>query len=227
LGLHASASGYGSFAAGYSVTASGGGAIALGVNTTASGYGSTAFGGNTTASGIGSTAMGTLSTADGKYSTAMGYYANAIHDNTFVWADGSVGYPGFTSTTTNQFSVRAIGGVLLNAGSNNVEIASGGLKVTGAGIGSSTTVFVHRATGANIEPGAIHRTTINNPYCNGDPNAILIITPNYNPSGTGSILQNHQVGVFYNSTLSKWQIFNQDIVALTTNTAFNVMIIKP
>jgi hypothetical protein len=157
----------------------------------------------------------------------MGYYANAIHDNTFVWADGSIGYPGFTSTTTNQFSVRAIGGVLLNAGSNNVEIASGGLKVTGAGIGSSTAVFVHRATGANIEPGFIHRTTINNPYCNANSNALLFVTANYNPSNTGNIIQNHPYGVYFNPTLAKWQIFNEDFTALTTNTAFNVMIVVP
>ena len=156
---------------------------------------------------------------------AAGNQAQAIHAGAFVWADSQ--NTNFYSTASDQFAVRASGGVLLNAGTNNVEIASGGIKVTGAGIGSSTAVFVHRATAANIEAGSTHRTTINNPYCNGDSNAVLFVTANYNPGSTGSIIQNHPYGVFYNALLAKWQIFNEDIVALTTNTAFNVMIVKP
>ena len=215
-------------------------ATAIGAFNTADGWISTVLGGFSYANGYYAMAMGradyaygdyslalgTSNTASGNFSVAMGNLSKASHDHSFVWSDGLANTL-FSSTTSNQFAVRASGGVLLNAGTNNVEIASGGIKVTGAGIGSSTAVFVHRATGANIEPSSIHRTTINNPYCNGDANAILIVTPNYNPSGTGSILQTHPVGVFYNSSLSKWQIFNEDFVALTTNTAFNVMIVKP
>jgi hypothetical protein len=179
------------------------------------------------ASGVDSTIPGgLLNTAQADYSFAAGYYAQAMHQGSFVWAD-SQGTP-FSSTANDQFSVRAQGGVLLNAGTNCVEIASGGIKVTGAGVGASTPVFVHRATAANIESGSTHRTTINNPYCNGDPNAILIVTHSYNPGGVSpSSSQTHPFGVFYNTTLAKWQIFNEDFTAFTANTAFNVMIVKP
>ena len=172
-----------------------------------------------------STIPGGTGNQAGDYAFAAGRNAHAVHQGAFVWADSQNAT--FTSATNNQFAVRATGGVLLNAGNNNVELASGGIKVTGAGIGSGTAVFVHRATGANIEPGALHRTTINNQYCNGNSNAILLVTANYNPGNTGNIIQSHPYGVYYNPSLTKWQIFNEDIAALTTNTAFNVMIVVP
>ncbi len=109
----------------------------------------------------------------------------------------------------------------------NALILTNNLRVPGAGIGTSTPVFVHRATGATIDPSGLHRTTISNPLCDGDPNAILIITHNYNPGLTGNLADTHPTSVFYNSGLSKWQIYHDDFVALTTNSAWNVMIVKP
>jgi hypothetical protein len=216
----------GSTAIGVANTTEGWGSTALGWFSYAGGDESVAMGNNAYAYGISSLCLGTTNTVNGNFSTAMGNLAIANHDHTFVWSDGAAN-TFFSSTTNNQFAVRATGGVLLNAGNNNVEIASGGLKVTGAGIGTSTTAFIHRATGANIEPANLHRTTINNPYCNGNPNALLIVTANYNPGNTGNVIQSHPYGVYYNPTLAKWQIFNEDFVALTTNSAFNVMIVVP
>jgi hypothetical protein len=108
-----------------------------------------------------------------------------------------------------------------------LKISNGGIAVAGAGIGTTTPAFVHRATAANIEAGSTHRTTITHPLCDGDHDAILIVTPNYNPSETGNIIDTHPIGVFYNSGLSKWQIFHQDLAAMTVNAAYNVLIIKP
>ena len=48
--------------------------------------------------------------AGGQYSFAAGYGAQATNDGAFVWADYEG--PPFSSTTTNQFSVRANGGVV-------------------------------------------------------------------------------------------------------------------
>jgi len=110
---------------------------------------------------------------------------------------------------------------------SGLDIDSGAIQVAGAGIGTSTAVFVHRATAANIETGATHRTTISNPFCDANPNAILIITPNYNPSQTGNVLDTHALGVFYNSSLLRWQIYHQDFVTMTVNAAYNVLIVKP
>jgi hypothetical protein len=113
--------------------------------------------------------------------------------------------------------------------SNSValKISNGGISVAGAGIGTPTPAFVHRADGSNIDPTGLHRTTISNPLCDGDPNAILIVTHNYNPSLSGGYSETHPFGVYYNTLLSKWQIYHEDIAPMTTNNAYNVLIIKP
>jgi hypothetical protein len=55
---------------------------------------------------------GWTNTASGQYSFAAGRQARAIHDGAFVWGDNSTANP-ISSTTTNQFVVRASGGVSL------------------------------------------------------------------------------------------------------------------
>ena len=111
LGGYTTASGHYSTALGYGTIASSINSTAMGYNTTASGSCSTAMGESTTASGEASTALGYATTASGTVSTALGSNAQATNDNSFVWSDGKNGP--FTSTTSNQFSVRASGGVRL------------------------------------------------------------------------------------------------------------------
>ncbi len=156
----------------------------------------------------------------GYFGFAAGRNARAVHPGAFVWSDsfGSV----FSSTAINQFAAQARGGVLFNAGTNNVEIASGGLKVTGAGINTGTTAFTHLTSAATIVG---NQTTINNPFCNNDPDAILIVTHNFNPGGASVLtLHNHPIGVVYSS--GKWKIYNDDVSNMATNIAFNVLVIK-
>ena len=109
-GQESLASGDYSTAMGYKAAATRTAATALGYNTTASGIASTALGCFTTASGYYSTAMGYYTTS-GEYSTAMGYRARALHNGSFVWADEQEA--DFDSTSRNQFSLRASGGVRL------------------------------------------------------------------------------------------------------------------
>lgn len=52
--------------------------------------------------------------ATGKYSFAAGYYARALHDGTFVWADSTSSDNVFESIAKNQFLIRAYGGVGIN-----------------------------------------------------------------------------------------------------------------
>ncbi len=104
----------------------------------------------------------------------------------------------------------------------NLQIASGSFQVLGAGINTATAAFTQLSAAANISGD---RTTINNYLCNNDPNAILIVTHNYNPGGTGSlVVYNHVVGTFY--TGGKWSIYNEDQSTMATNVAFNVLVIK-
>ena len=106
------ASGLHSTAMGNGTTASGNYSTAMGYETTASGFYSTAMGDLNTASGDYSTAIGRFTLAGGSTATAMGYRARALHHGSFVWADQQEA--DFNSTSTNQFSLRASGGVRLN-----------------------------------------------------------------------------------------------------------------
>jgi hypothetical protein len=153
---------------------------------------------------------------------AAGYRAKANHGGSFVWADQTEA--DFSSTAENQFAVRARAGVMIQGSDTALDLRGGGaVRVEGAGVGSSTPVFIHRATAANT---AGHITTIDHPHSNGQPNAILIVTPNYNPGGVGGAYNTSAIGVFYVS--GRWTIFNQvTATPISIGAAFNVMIVKP
>jgi hypothetical protein len=97
--------GLGNLASGNYSTVSGG------KQNTTSGLNATVGGGvSNTASGISSTIPGGQeNVAAGNYSLAAGQQAKANHNGTFVWADNS--NTDFASTDTNQFLIRASGGV--------------------------------------------------------------------------------------------------------------------
>ncbi len=79
--------------------------------------------------------------------------------------------------------------------------------------------FVHTAVAANTTG---HTTRIDHPLANGNPNALLIVTPNWNPGGGAGVYNNHAIGVYYTGT--RWAIFNQDIVAIPLGADFNVTV---
>jgi hypothetical protein len=97
--------GYRNTASGTAATVGGGG------NDTASGYFATVGGGiHNIASGARATVPGGSSNlAQGDYAFAAGCRAKALHDGAFVWGDATAA--DFSSTGTNQFLIRAAGGV--------------------------------------------------------------------------------------------------------------------
>lgn len=105
------ASGHSSTAMGFQPIASGGSSFAIGYRTRATGFASTSMGSESVATNNDATAMGRLTLAGGSASTAMGYRAQALHHGSFVWADQQ--NEDFSSTSTNQFCLRASGGVRL------------------------------------------------------------------------------------------------------------------
>jgi len=109
------ASGYFGTAMGQDTVASGNSSTAMGWGTVASGPESTAMGWNSTARGLTATAMGWSTVAAGQTTLAAGYRAKATNDGAFVWAD--LQDADFTSTGTNQFLIRASGGVGINTDS--------------------------------------------------------------------------------------------------------------
>jgi hypothetical protein len=80
-------------------------------------------------------------------------------------------------------------------------------------------VFVHTVTGVN------NYTTFNNVLTHGKPNAIVFVTPNYNPGNVGGTNANFPIGVFYDNILSDWGILNQDLTVIPANAAFNVFVL--
>lgn len=112
MGFNTTASGHFSTAMGLYTRARGERSTAMGDGTIASGFVSTAMGFSTTASGEAATAMGRNTTASGTNAFAAGRRAKAIHEGAFVWADSQD--DDFSSTTENQFLIRAAGGVGIN-----------------------------------------------------------------------------------------------------------------
>jgi hypothetical protein len=88
-------------------------------------------------------------------------------------------------------------------------------------------VFVHKATADNTPPAREYETIIDYPLTNGRPDAILLITPNWNPGGVDDaygVFDNHPIGVAYDTTAGKWKIVNQDLVTMPVNASFNVLV---
>jgi len=80
-------------------------------------------------------------------------------------------------------------------------------------------VFVHTTFAGNITGD---HTAIDYPLTNGNPNAILLVTQNYNPGNVGGSSDDHPIGVEYFS--GKWWIYNQDGAAMPPGVAFNVSV---
>ena len=84
-------------------------------------------------------------------------------------------------------------------------------------------VFVHRATAENI---SVNSTYLDNPLTNGNPNAVLYVTQDWNPGGSGGTYNNHPIGVWYDAGRKKWAIFNQDRANMPNGAAFNVAVLE-
>ena len=79
--------------------------------------------------------------------------------------------------------------------------------------------LVHAATSSNIVG---NKTTINNSPINGNPNAFLYVTQNWNPNGQSGVYNNAHIGVWYDSSASRWKIFNENGAAMPVGADFNV-----
>jgi hypothetical protein len=113
-----------------------------------------------TAAGPGSTvAGGYQNIAFGSGSFAAGYEAQATNSGAFVWSDSSLNPP-FGSTTTNQFNVRAFGGVRFVTGGAGMTVD--GLPVTTTNALSNVAFLKGNQTftGQNTFSGTVVANTI-------------------------------------------------------------------
>ena len=79
--------------------------------------------------------------------------------------------------------------------------------------------FVHHADRLNT---ARNYTYLDNPLTNGEPDALLSVTQNWNPGGGRGVYNNHPVGTVYDAKLEKWAILNRDGAPMPRGAAFNI-----
>ena len=83
--------------------------------------------------------------------------------------------------------------------------------------------FVHRAVPTNT--GA-ESTYVDHPAANAAPDAVLSVTPNWNPGGRGGTYNDHPVGVWYDADEERWTIRNEDLAPIPDLAAFNVTVLR-
>jgi hypothetical protein len=80
---------------------------------------------------------------------------------------------------------------------------------------------VHQAEPSNT---AGNYTYIDSRLTNGQPDAVLWVTQNWNPGGGSGVYNDHPVGIIYDTTLDQWAIYNRDGAKLPRGAAFNVAV---
>jgi sortase A len=83
------------------------------------------------------------------------------------------------------------------------------------------TAFVHRSDEKNSRGDY---TYLSDPSIDGDPNAVVLVTPTPDQEGTGDGIYDHNVGVWYEPQAQRWAIFNQDRAAVPAGTTFQVVV---
>jgi hypothetical protein len=83
--------------------------------------------------------------------------------------------------------------------------------------------FIQTATRSNVVENS---TYINNPATNGHRHVLIFVTPTFNPNNTvGGRFNNHPIGVWYDTSVNKWAIFNEDSGNMQLNRSFNVLVV--
>ena len=81
--------------------------------------------------------------------------------------------------------------------------------------------FVHYAKPDNTEGS---RTYLDNPLTNGEPDAVLRVTQNWNPGGGRGVYNDHSIVVQYDADTRKWTIYNRGGAPMPDGAAFNIAV---
>jgi hypothetical protein len=81
--------------------------------------------------------------------------------------------------------------------------------------------FVHYAKRDNTEGNS---TYLNSPLTNGEPDALLTVTQNWNPGGGRGVYNDHPIDVLYEADIRKWAICNRGGAPMAGGAAFNVAV---
>ena len=81
--------------------------------------------------------------------------------------------------------------------------------------------FVHRAEPSDTAGNA---TYLSGPRTNGNPDAAISVTQNWNPGGGEGIYNDHPADLFYDTDVEQWAILNRDGESIPEGAAFNVAV---
>ena len=81
--------------------------------------------------------------------------------------------------------------------------------------------FVHTATVSNISSSW---TYLDHHLLNANPGAIIHVTQNWNPGGSGGTYNDSVIGVYYDPFVMRWTVFNQDLAPIPVGADFNISI---
>ena len=109
-----------------------------------------------------------------------------------------------------------------SVGKAEITRAAQGQNATATASGQAMdTAFVHRSDEKNSRGDY---TYLSNPSIDGDPNAVVLVTPTPDQESTGDGIYDHNVGVWYEPQAQRWAIFNQDRAAVPAGTTFQVIV---
>ncbi len=96
------------------------------------------------------------------------------------------------------------------------------LLTLGASAQNRSVFFVHITNELNTSS---YVTYLDHELLNGNPDAIIQITHNWNPPGAFGVINDHVAAVYFEPLYDQWAIYNEDFAAFTYGAAFNVMIV--
>ena len=123
-------------------------------------------------------------------------------------ADEGIGVEGHAENGTGVRAAHARGGTAL-------EIANGGLKVSG----SVRPAFVHTTDGGNTRGDS---SCISHQLTNNRPEAILLVTHRWGGSG----INVPAVGVYYDNEWRGWCVFTESGAGMPLGAPFNVLVVS-
>lgn len=179
-----------------------------------------------------------------------GYYASTNDvNNDYISIVGSYALGGGLLYVENNSAagaaINAVGNtaqVMLSSGTTAIDIFSGGIRVRGAGADTNTTVFKHvvdtagtfvAGTGSlcGLGAGFNNISVMDNQYLNGNPNAIVFITPKSEFNGV-FLAAGSRLMAFYDANCgvaadNHWSIADVNGGALPNGLQIHVMVIRP
>lgn len=185
---------------------------------------------------------GLAATAGGRGNAGNFRLLSDFTDNSAVAATGIGSARGLKAVSTSGEALRAeSAGTAIYAKSEPdgtaLAIDGGALRVKGAGINTQTAVFIHRCTSGNTPPSATGNTitVIDHPMCNGNPSAILLVTPRarlITVNGVDTVSSTYDdFAIAYSNTRSRWILVNtsllDEIGDFDEGDTFNVMVVLP